>query len=327
MDLIFIGDRRQQEYFSSWSSRPEFRTLVRAEGSACAVGVLVDALNAGNFAYQAISGTNSDHTYNLPAEVALAIAENSNALRSMLLSGVMSGDIVRNVIADVEDFYSSQVLTRGIARELGLTFPPGHPIPETMYKQHPLAVLKGSGKEGVYVPLADFDELLLEERHSELKRILIALGATRIRSHRARATHRHSSQSNMVEVFASVYGATSLNSKSSNGSADSFSCRDELVLDGKQWTEGDRLDRSAFGWLQFEPHWHTIVDAREQGGCSKATLEIATFNQFSAESDIAASIRVKLVSISGRSSEVRNQQDDESVFIDVDFGNYGKPGE
>lgn len=121
------------------------------------------------------------------------------------------------------------------ALPVGLQFPPGHPILQRYYRQHPLPA-----RQQVYLPVASYFPSLFEERKQELLRLLVFLGANRIEIHAFDAPDR-------PEV---------------------------MVYPGRAWTTNLALNLADYPWLPYEPTWQTLVANRTSGLITTATLDL-----------------------------------------------------
>jgi hypothetical protein len=195
---------------------------------------------------------------------------------------------------ELAEFISENGMTLSEAISSNLKFPPGHPFVGQTYRLHPLADLKGNKKANVYIPNEQYDELILAERESELFRLLVDLGATKITISEKRDT-THSSKftaaANGGNVVTSGGAEVSL---SNQNEAELVNSR-EYELMGKKWTTGDAIDRADYGWLHFEPSWESLLFAREVGGCLKAGLEIKEKTSFSFDRNVSVEFKSKLV--------------------------------
>jgi len=199
-----------------------------------------------------------------------------------------------NTQKELAEFISENGMTLSEATGGDLKFPPGHPFVGQTYRLHPLADLKSNKKANVYIPNEQYDELILAERESELFRLLVDLGATKITISEKRDT-THSSKftaaANGGNLVTSGGAEVSL---SNQNEAELVNSR-EYELMGKKWTVGDAIDRTNYGWLHFEPSWESLLFAREVGGCLKAGLEIKEKTSFSFDRNVSVEFKSKLV--------------------------------
>ena len=147
-----------------------------------------------------------------------------------------------------------------------LEFPPGHPYPGNAYTQHPL-----KEKNNLYILLESYGEMLYEERESELKNLLIDLGATKITIEESDDATR----SGEVELAASLPesgGSGSFESEEKQLTTEA----DVIVLTGKPYTPELKVERSKYNWLPYEPKWDSLCNAREEGGALSYWIELTT---------------------------------------------------
>lgn len=205
------------------------------------------------------------------------------------------------------------------ARSEGYRFQPGHPMVGKSYRRHPLADLSGAQSEHLYIPSESYDAHVLEERESELMRLLISLGATRISITKKTV----SSSDTAVESNASVKAGPiaggeagySSNSQLTSGVLDTR----VFSLNGRVWKASDTIDRGGFFWLAFEPSWKAVLFAREHGGCIEASLELRESTSFSEDKSVELSFQAPKVA-GGASVGLRSKSEDERVhLISVQF--------
>ncbi len=153
-----------------------------------------------------------------------------------------------------------------------LEFPPGHPLPEHLYRVHPLKL-----KKKKYIPIEVFDTLLYDEREAELIYLLTDLGATKI-------TFREiNNQSNEHGANAEVkiIGAGGLEGKGEHKRTQSQDNSQFIKLRGKPWTPNMTIDKEKYSWLSYEPSWERLVHTRLVGGALSTTIELTTDNSYS----------------------------------------------
>lgn len=188
-------------------------------------------------------------------------------------------------------------------------FPPGHPFPGLLYQLHPLARARVE-KSNVYVPVAEFDDVLFKEREAELIRLLAVLGASRIEL-RDTVNSRRSTQGRVVAGAAGKGGAAEAEHKATDTQMDSRI----FELRGKHWSPKFVFDRKEFGWLEFEPAWDALAFARVDGGCTTATIELTKRSTFS----LSASIAVQAAVVKGEASGSHSHDRDESKLVSAHF--------
>ncbi|CAD5984727.1 hypothetical protein [Planktothrix agardhii] len=160
-------------------------------------------------------------------------------------------------------------------------FSPGHPLPGRFYRAHPL-----KSKSNKYIPIETFDSLLYAERESELIRLLVDLGATKIRIQENQSGTIESGATTNVEITGVGGIETELkgNINKSNKAIREFS------LEGMNWTLElkKKIEENEYSWLPYEPAWSAVVHARLYGKCSTASIELTNDNSYSTSGKIGA---------------------------------------
>ncbi|NJL46331.1 MAG: hypothetical protein HC929_00965 [Leptolyngbyaceae cyanobacterium SM2_5_2] len=129
---------------------------------------------------------------------------------------------------DLDYWYETIVDKASItALPVGLQFPPGHPVAQRYYRQHPLPAM-----QQVYLPVTDYFSGLLYERRQELLRLLVTLGATRIEIQDLCAP----------EISPEV-----------------------MEYPGRLWTPNQGLNLAEYAWLPYEPTWQNLLSDRTAG--------------------------------------------------------------
>ncbi|WP_236181998.1 MULTISPECIES: hypothetical protein [Pseudomonas] len=210
-------------------------------------------------------------------------------------------------------------LSRSQAREAGYRFQPGHPVVGKAYRRHPLSEHSTPDHGNLYIPSDSYDAILLEERESELIKLLVHLGATKIS-----ITKKASDKSrNAVTAEASVQlgpmggGDVSYTGKTEND-IDTLDTR-EFLLSGRPWNADSQVDREKFFWLSYEPSWKAVVFAREVGGCLTASLEIKESTSFSSSKDFELSVKVKLMEAGAQAGIENLGIEEKTYFVKAEF--------
>lgn len=205
------------------------------------------------------------------------------------------------------------------ADQLGYRFPPGHPKTGQIYRLHPLAKLSDSGKGGVYIPEEGYDELLLDEREAELIRLLVELGATRIAISEKLDRNANAALSASANAGVKGLGEGKVEGGTKSNSTELNHESREFKLKGKPWQRGEKIDRSNFAWVAFEPSWGAMVTAREVGECTKAALEIREETTFSSEKHLSAALKVKLYGGGASGKTTAAGKTSKTYLIDAEF--------
>ncbi len=143
---------------------------------------------------------------------------------------------LRNI--DLDRWYASLVDKATLGNlPNGLQFPPGHPVDQRYYRQHPLPV-----KQQFYLPVASYFANLMEERKQELIQLMIVLGATKI-------------------TISSLSQASSLPPET-------------LHFPGKRLVPGVKVNTRQFAWFPYEPQWQRLVTMRSAGAAEQASVDL-----------------------------------------------------
>lgn len=220
---------------------------------------------------------------------------------------------------ELNDFLFNHGITVAMAKEFGFIFPPGHPKVDMLYKRHPLADVFGANKNNVYIPYDKYDDILLAERESELLKLLVHLGATKIT-----ITHNFTEVDSVdtkgeIRGGAKAVGGIELSGATSSEGRGSSLDKRVFSLAGKKWKDGDKLSREKFSWVDFEPSWEALIVAREVGGCTRAALDIRENTSFS--SDNSFSVKVESAVYSALASAgINTKANREKVyFVEAEF--------
>jgi hypothetical protein len=134
---------------------------------------------------------------------------------------------------DLDYWYDTVVDKASItALPVGLQFPPGHPMVQRYYHQHPLPA-----KQQVYLPVTDYFSGLFYERKQELLRLLVTLGATHIE----------------IQDLCAPNVPPEI-----------------MEFPGRLWTPSQGLNLADYAWLPYEPTWQNVLSDRT-GGLMKTT--------------------------------------------------------
>lgn len=155
-----------------------------------------------------------------------------------------------------------------------LDFPPGHPLPNKLYRSHPL-----KSKSNKYIPIEVFDSLLYSEREAELIRLLVDLGATKITIQEKRIAKIESEAKAQLKITGAggLEGELKGELNKLNESTRNFS------LKGNSWTSEiqNKFEEEKYSWLPYEPAWTAVVHARLYGKCLTASIELTNDNSYS----------------------------------------------
>ena len=146
-------------------------------------------------------------------------------------------------------------------------FPPGHPLPESIYRVHPLKT-----KNKRYIPLESFYSLLFDERESELIRLLTDLGAKKIVIQEVTNETNDQRANANIQLTGIGGGEGSL---IRDGKQSGIKSR-TIKLRGKNWTPNLNFEPEKYSWLPYEPKWEGLVHARIHGGTLSDSIELTS---------------------------------------------------
>jgi hypothetical protein len=210
-------------------------------------------------------------------------------------------------------------ITRSMAKESGYCFQPGHPVVGKTYRKHPLAEYSNTDHQNLYIPSDSYDAILLEERESELLKLLVHLGATKITITKKATDDNHSKISASLSAQVGPLGGAELGYTGSSQSATGTLDTREFSLSGRPWNNGSTVEKDQFFWLSFEPSWKAVVFAREHGGCLTASLEIKESTSFSTDKNLEMSVKAKQIEVGAQASAVNVGNQERTYFVRVEF--------
>lgn len=205
------------------------------------------------------------------------------------------------------------------AKAAGYRFQPGHPMAGKSYRRHPLADFSITETENLYIPSESYDAHVLEERESELIRLLVSLGAIRISITKITTA----SNGHRLETGGSVDAGPIITAKAGykDNTQHAAATTDTRVfnLNGCPWNTSTQVDRSSFFWLAFEPSWKAVLFAREHGGCTEASLELKENTSFSEDRNIEFAIKAKKMGGGASVGWGENANEERTHLIHVQF--------
>ncbi|MGL4427462.1 MAG: hypothetical protein ACRCT4_00885 [Silvania sp.] len=207
-------------------------------------------------------------------------------------------------------------MTPEIALEQGYRFQPGHPRINLAYIKHPLS----REKENYYILSDNLDEILLQERETEMIKVFVSLGATKIEISKQKDS-RASDHINAKAEAGLALSSGEVELKMESALSDTGTDKRVITLAGRQWKKDMTLETKQFNWLKFEPSWEAIVFAREMGGCLSAELELRKKSIFSSNKDGRLGLGVKMFKGSVDASMDLSQEQDETYRVYVEFNN------
>lgn len=155
-----------------------------------------------------------------------------------------------------------------------LHFQPGHPRLDEGYGRHPHV-------ERAYIPLAAYHRWLLASKHRELTRLLVALGAVRVRvlAVQQREAERSGSAEISLEGFSLGGG---MSSRSASGT--------RVVTDERYSPSGEPHVPSGLVWLPFEPSWQGLAERRIHHGLRHATVGLDYVDDYGVTGELCAAV-------------------------------------
>lgn len=163
-----------------------------------------------------------------------------------------------------------------------------------------------------------FDTILFAERERELNNILVEMGATKIRVANASAGKRNKRLENSVGISLKAIGGE-LSANSQQGAEQETVEVKHYALTGLAWHQGDRLDRSKYGWLNFEPEWQATVHAREVGQCQSAQIELYKRSSFHVETETSAKLRRHFLDVEIAAYRRESASQTDHKIIEIEF--------
>jgi hypothetical protein len=210
-------------------------------------------------------------------------------------------------------------LSRSQAKEAGYRFQPGHPVVGKAYRRHPLSEHSTPDNGNLYIPSDSYDAILLEERESELIKLLVHLGATKISITKKASDTTASTVTASASAQVGPMGGGDISySGNTKRDTDTLDTR-EFLLSGRPWKADSKVDRENFFWLSYEPSWKAVVFAREVGGCLTASLEIKENTSFSSNKDFELSVKVKLVEAGAQAGMANLGTEEKTYFVKAEF--------
>ncbi|KPY47207.1 hypothetical protein [Pseudomonas syringae] len=210
-------------------------------------------------------------------------------------------------------------LSRSQAKDAGYRFQPGHPVVGKAYRRHPLSDYSTPDNGNLYIPSDSYDAILLEERESELIKLLVHLGATKISITKKASDKNQSAITAEASLQMGPMGGGDVSyAGKSERDTDTLNTR-EFSLTGRPWKADSKLDRESFFWLSYEPSWKAVVFAREVGGCLSASLEIKENTSFSTDKNFELSVKAKLAQVGAQAGLSTLETEENTYFVRAEF--------
>lgn len=210
-------------------------------------------------------------------------------------------------------------LSRRQAKAAGYRFQPGHPVVGKAYRKHPLTDYPNPDNGSLYIPSDSYDAILLEERESELIKLLVHLGATKISITKKASDKTRSTVTAEASVQVGPMGGGDV-SYTGKTERDTYTLDTrEFSLTGRPWKADSKVERENFFWLSYEPSWKAVVFAREVGGCLTASLEIKENTSFSTDKNLELSVKAKLVEVGAQAGISDLGTEEKTYFVRAEF--------
>lgn len=314
MDLLYISDAEyvEDKYVPNFTM-PGKESVID--------GSIVSNLNAATSAsVGSIAGSVAISTISSLAPVSVLIGASVAipALYRWMVSEDSSKPVSEESYNELKDFISKHSLGKKEAIKKGFKFPPGHPQVGETYRLHPLAN-QNSSKQDLYLPEHIFDDVLFEERESELLSLLVNLGATNIQIEKYMDDLFDREKKGAISGGVEGVAGAPISGNIVSGSEYSEKNIRSFSLKGKPWKYGDSIDANGYAWLNFEPSWNALVMAREVGGCTSATLEIKAASKYRVNREAAMQIKAKIYSANGTLNLMENDLKETTYIIKVEF--------
>lgn len=323
LDLIYIVEEQfapSAAKNDDMTYQPNFTMPGRDAGAAAKLEVPSGAAIAAALGSTAVSVLNP---FSLPTALIASAVLGTPSLTS-LLTRDRNSKTAENP-AELEEarllaaYVQQHSISRSQAKAAGYCFQPGHPVVGKAYRKHPLTDYPNPENGNLYIPSDSYDAILLEERESELIKLLVHLGATKITI--TKKTSENSSQA--INGGASVQagpvaGGGVSYSSSSDRETNNLDTR-EFSLSGRAWGADSKVERESFFWLSYEPSWKAVVFAREHGGCLSASLEIKESTSFSTDRNLELSVKAKLAEVSAQAGLSDVGAEEKTYFVRAEF--------
>ncbi|EKF9792723.1 hypothetical protein FXE82_14735 [Vibrio cholerae] len=331
MDFIYISEEGYDGYVPDFTIPGQDCDHVKASrdkkytssiaASSIAAGATGAAMASSAAGLSGFAGTMALGTLSAFTPISLLVGASFAipALYKLIVSDEGSEHVPESSMNELRDFITKHSMTKHDALRKGYKFPPGHPQVGETYKLHPLASYKHASKEKLYIPEYVFDDVLFEERESELLTLLVNLGATdiQISKYTESLFNKEGAGSLGGGVDSVVDGSveinTSLSRENSEKNVRNFS------LQGKPWQYGDKIDRTGYAWLNFEPSWNALITAREIGGCTGATLEIKEASKYASNKEASIQLKAKIYTANGTLKFMEKDLEETSYLVKVSF--------
>jgi hypothetical protein len=278
------------------------------------------SLSAAKPAYSAAAiAAASLFTPLLPLILGVASVSESFADKDRSATPEESGAAIPEETRLLTAYIQHHSLSRSQAKEAGYRFQPGHPVVGKAYRKHPLSDYSTPDNGNLYIPSDSYDAILLEERESELIKLLVHLGATKISITKKASDKSRSAVTAGASVQGGPIGSGDVSYKGkTERDTDTLDTR-EFSLTGRPWKADSKVDRENFFWLSYEPSWKAVVFAREVGSCLTASLEIKENTSFSTDKNFELSVKAKLAKVGAQAGISNLETEEKTYFVRAEF--------
>lgn len=256
-----------------------------------------------------------------PLSMLVGVATAGASLYSAVMEGkeAASKQRLEQDARELQRYLELHAVSPERASEFEFEFAPGHPRIGVRYRLHPLARVRNSTRKNLYIPEESFDQTLLDERESELLKLLVELGATRVNLTERRV--RAEAASFAAEVSGAGGPVVEAGAAVRHGEKKNQDHLDSRVFEmvGKRKTAEQQIDEADFAWLPFEPAWKSLVRAREVGQCTRAVIELKQETAYSNE--VQVSLELKMAAYGGvaKAAKALSEMVSRSYVFEVDF--------
>lgn len=164
------------------------------------------------------------------------------------------------------------------------TFPPGHPVVDHVYVEHPVLA-------GTYYPLATFHRIVFEHKFSEALSVLIHLGAKHLR-----VVCKHG----WGREFATNLNLTLPSGEAMQTSANGTSATSSMLLFEASLnpTAPAALPKQLF-WFPYEYTWRVLAEARLKSNLQEASLSVNYDDNFGVSASLNGRVQEAGLAIGG----------------------------
>lgn len=252
------------------------------------------------------------------ANISLAAISPAASLVSMVSAHLAQRPAKDEKPTDGEnDFLRQCSLTEEMTKDLGYIFPPDHPKINYLYRIHPRAHFSNENAD-LYIPIDEYDALVMEDKKGELISILAELGANYV----SIAAEQEGVQKNAQFAHFSANGpsgSVGAQGISEKAKSEYYATGETYHMTGKPWKRGDQLDRRPYVWLKSQPTWERTVCLREDCGCHEAELKIEARTSETSLLKLDASARIKVLNLKSGMSQESEQTSRSSISVKVKF--------